>query len=329
MATAAITDVQESLRATIASESYMNYYGLPITVEIADSSASKPPTPDEPMRIEVAYVGLSEQARTSTKILEQALVNVNLTYRYPDSQQSTLDVCHRAAQQMRDLLAGFYSCGARVEQILTPSPFDTQQALQGAFQHTLTLDMDIVRSIAASQPPEIAVQPPLVTDVGESAPILTQARKAVWDSIDNWAPLKVPNVWRRKFKTDSDLEELSLHEPGLAELPAIAVTWGPTAANWWTQTMQQWTQQLFVTFWMPANWQAVAEWRLMQLLQAFYKSAPEASPGVSYIRRATGRPPTKNSPVSLELVTLGRTQQLHAWRGQIALNLTTNFDPNA
>ncbi len=324
MATASITDIQNALKATIQDAA--SEFELPLSVSIKDSSADRPPSPDAPMEVELSYSGVTEIARTSTKVLEQVLLNVNLTYRYPDSQQPTLDACHLTAQQLRDLLSGFSTDAARVEQMLTPAPFETQQALQGTFQHTLTLDMDVIRDISTVSPPEI-------TDTGDAASILTQARNAVWDSIDNWEPFAasgdVPAAWTRKFKTDADLEELSLHEPGLADVPAIAVTWGPTSANWWTQTMQQFTQQLFITCWFPANWQSVAEWRLIQLMQAFYKSAPESSPNVSYIRRATTRPPTKNSPVSLELVPLGRTQQLHAWRGQIALNLTTSFDPNA
>lgn len=318
---AAITNITAAVRQAIDDA-----VNLTVVTDIADSESSKPPKIADPMQVQICYKGAAELARSSVLVLEQALIDVNLSRRYPNNDQNTLDQCHATAQQIRDLLSGFSTTGARVEQVLTPRPLDAQQALQGTFQHTLTLDMDGLRTIAT-------VAPPAVTDTGDNTPILTQARNAVWDSIDNWAPFAASGgtsaAWSRKFKSASDIEELSLHEPGLADLPAIAVTWGPTSPSWWTQTMQQWTQQLFITCWLPANWESVAEWRLMQLMQALYKAATESSPNVSYIRRATGRPPTKNSPVSLELVPIGRAQQLHVWRGQIALNLTANFDPNA
>jgi hypothetical protein len=225
------------------------------------------------------------------------------------------------AERLRDLLVVFTTTGARVEQLLTPNPFDQSRALQGTFSHRLTLDMDILRTIATVTAPAVS-----------GTPLLTAARNAVWDAIDNWpafaAAPPIAAAWTRKFKTAEDIEELGLHDPCAADLPAIAVTWGPTVADWWVNVQQQWGQQLFVTFWLPANWEQVAEWRLMQLTQAIYQSAPVETPTVSYVRRATGRPPSKNSPLSLELVSIGRSQQLKAWRGTIALTLTANFDPN-
>jgi hypothetical protein len=58
-----------------------------------------------------------------------------------------------------------------------------------------------------------------------------------------------------------------------------------------------------------------------------YQSSPEGS-SVSYIRNAVGRPPTKNV-ITLEAVELGRSQQLKAWKGQLALTLTAVIDPNS
>lgn len=324
---ASITDIKSELQSQLLAQTF----ALRLAVDGSDFSAA-PLSPaetrwdDGPMEVQIAFTGSTELARSSTKVLEQALVDVNLMFRHPDNRQQNLDTCHLVAQQIRDFLVDFNITGARVENLLTPHPFDIQISGQGNFNHRLTLDLDVLRSIATVAAPE-------VTDTGDDAPVFTKAREAVWDAIDNWpafaASGDTPAAWKRKFKTDEDLEELSLHDPGPAELPAIAVTWGPTSTNWWVNVMQQWQQQLFVTFWLPAHWQEAAEWRLIQLTQAIYQAAPEESPTVSYVRRAVGRPPTKNSPISLELVTLGRAQKLHAWRGTIALQLTANFDPNA
>ncbi|MBS0206637.1 MAG: hypothetical protein JSS49_27485 [Planctomycetes bacterium] len=338
MADAAVTTVKSELKTAIEAATF----ALPLTVVIADSAAdplppapyqfhaADPNNPDDPgdtplpMQVQIAFKGVAELGRTSSLVLDQALIDVNLAYRHTGTQQTNLDVCHLVAEQMRDLLISFRTdaVSARVEQLLTPNPFDQVNCLQGMFNHRLTLDMDILRTIAT-------VEAPTVTD----SPILTATRNAVWDAIDNWTPFAaddpIPAAWTRKYRDAVDVEELSLHDPDVGDLPAIAVTWGPTSTQWWTNIQQQWSQQLFVTFWLPANWEAVAEWRLIQLMQAIYKSAPVETPTVSYIRRAVGRPPSKNSPVSLELVALGRAQRLHAWKGQIALTLTTNLDPNA
>lgn len=323
MTTAAITDVQTALKTAIETAAGVEgTFALPLSVSVADSVAAKPPTPDDPVSVQIAYTGVAELARASTLVLDQGLVSVYLSYRHPDDDQTRLDACHQVAERLRDILGSWSANGARVEQLLTPNPFDQPAARQGSFEHRLTLDMDILRTVGESSPAE-------VTD----NPILTDARNAVWDAIDNWpafaADGDTPAAWTRKYKDPLDVAELSLHDPGVADLPAIAVTWGPTTANWWTHQMQQWGQQLVVTFWLPADSEAVAEWRLMQLMQAVYQSAPVESPSVSYVRRATGRPPTKNSPLTLEMIALGRAQRLHAWRGQIALTLTTNLDPNA
>lgn len=316
MTATTLQTIRNALRTAVAS--------LDVMVNEIDVTAKRP-SRDGQMAMQVALAGVSEQARTSTRILEQVLVDVTLSAPQPKIDQDNRDDLHALAEQIRDICVGVTATGMRVEQLVSPNPLDAPAALQGLYQHRFQLDWDVLRTLAT-------VAPPTVTDTGDDMPILTKARGAVWDAINNWAPFAaddpVPAAWTRKYQSPEDLEELSLHDPGHVDLPAIAVTWGPTATEWWVNTMQKWSQQLFVTFWLPANWEQVAEWRLMQLTQALYQSAPVDST-VSYIRRATGRPPAKNSPLSLELVALGRSQSLHAWRGTIALDLTANFDPNA
>jgi hypothetical protein len=318
---ASVTDIQNAIKTTIdAAKAVNGAFALPMSVDISDSQATTPPKPSDFIQVQIAYIGAAELARSSVNVLEQALVGVNLSLRNANGSQHRFDACHQVAQQLRDLLINFTTNGARVEQILAPNPFDQQSALQGIFDHKLTLDLDVLRPIATAAPPTI-------TDTDDATPVMSKTREAVWNAIDNWPAFSDSATWVRKFKTAADLEELSLHDPAVGELPAIAVTWGPTDPKWWVNTMQQWSQQLFVTFYLPAGWRDVAEWRLIQLMQAFYKCAPEDHPGVSYIRGATGRLPTK-SPISLELVAIGRAQKLHVWQGQIALTLPINFDPN-
>lgn len=314
MTAAAITAVQAALKTAIESTAE-GTFALPLSVLIGDS-VTYHGVAASAMRVQLAYTGVAELARTSRLILDQVAIDVDLSCRYEDESQATLNNCHQVAERLRDLLTDFHTAGARVEQLITPSPFDQVRATQGEFQHRLTLDMDLLRTVTTAEAPAVT-----------GNPVLTETREAVWNAINHWEPFA--NAWTRKYRTAADLAELSLHDPASFELPAIAITWGPTAAEWWTHQMQNWGQQLFIQFWLPADWQAVAEWRLEQLMQAVYQAAPVESPSVSYVRKATGRPPSKNSPITLEMVALGRAQKLHAWRGQIALTLSTNVDPNA
>lgn len=316
MTTAAVAAIKAALKTSIDAAAAANQFALPIVVRLDDSSASRPPTPAEPMDLQLTFNSAAQLKRTTNKVLDQVIIDANLTYRHPDNNQANLDQCHLVSEALRSLLTDFTTTGARIEQLLSPDPFDEEPALQGVYQYRIGLDLDVIRTLHA----------PTTTTIA-TPPLLTLSRSAVWDAIDNWTDFA--NVWTRKFKTMADLEELALHDPGVADLPAVAVTWGPTQPDWWVNIQQQWAQQLFVTFWLPADQLDVAEWRLLQLTSALYKSAPTETPGVSYIRRATGRPPSKNGPVTLEQVAIGRTQQLYVWRGQIALTLTSNLDPNA
>lgn len=314
--TAAVTTLKSAIKSAIDTAADAGRFALPITTDIADSAAAPPPSPDEPLAVQIALVAAGSLGRTTNKVLDQVLIDVNLTYRHPDGNQANLDECHLVSEAMRDLLSEFSGAGARVEQTLTQQALDPGKALQGVYESVVRLDLDQLRTLHAFE--AVTVDP---------APLLTITRAAVWNAIDNWPAFA--DVWTRKFDSMEDLEELALHDPGRSDLPAIAVTWGPTDAKWWTNIQQLWAQQLFVTFWLPADQQDLAEQRLLELTNAIYKSAPVETPNVSYIRRAVGRPPTANSPVTLEYVSLGRAQQFHAIRGQIALKLTGNLDPNA
>ncbi len=312
---ASITALQEGLLAAIETAAAGGAFALPFNVQIADSAAAVPPAPEEPMDVQIAFKGSATLARSSTRVLEQALVDIDLTYRHPDSDQGNLDTCHLVAEQLRDLLCAFQADGSRVDQLIVAEPFDEDQAMQGVYSHKLTLDCDVLRLVHTQTAPE--VDP-------DASPRLSAIRGAVWDSINNWTPLA--DVWTRKFQDSIDVEELALHDPGLADLPAIAVSWGNVGQNWWTHREQKWPASLNVVFWLPAHQIEIAEWRTQQIVQALYRASAAPGPNqVTYLKAATGYPPEKYTQV-IEPVELGRGQN-KALRGTIAFTLPASFQP--
>jgi hypothetical protein len=332
---ASVTNLQTAFKAAIDAAP-SDSWAVPISTRIADDDVSDPPAVGVPADIIIGFEAGTTLVGTTNRSLDQYLIPVTVRRRYPVQDQSALDQLHLLTQQLRDLVSGFSSAAVstttgdmttvsdaqRVETLLTPHPFDQPQSrTPGLFVSRFVCDCDVVRTFAAPSSPAI-----------DPSPLLTSVRNAVWDSIDNWAPFAaagdVPAAWSRKFRSNLDLEELALHDPGPGDLPAIAVNLGPVNPDWWVNVMQNWPQALFVTFWLHAHQLDTAEWRAVQLMQAFYKCCPPNST-VSFIRTASGRPPSKNSPITLEPVALGRTQSFKAWRGTIALTINGQLDPNA
>lgn len=319
--TASITDIQAALKSAIEAANDVESFGLDVVVTVADSQVTTPPSPndDEPMQLQVGFVGAATLARATSRVLDQTLIDINLKYRHPDGTQANLDQCHLVAEQMRDFLAEFTMTGARVEQVITPGPFDQIQAVQGTYSYRIGLDLDVIRSRHVRSAPT-------VTD----SPRLTAIRNAVWDSIDHWSPFaedeeeEIPPAWLRKFQSPADVEELTLHDPGLADLPAIAVTWGNIGQNWWTHREQKWPASLNVVYWLPADQIEIAEWRAQQIVECLYRATAEPG-GLTYLRAATGYPPEKYSQ-TIEPVVLGRGQN-KAIRGTVAFQLPATFKP--
>lgn len=311
--TATSTAVQTALKSAIEAAAEDIDFALPLSVSIADSAVSVPPTPgdEEPMRIQLTFAGSTTLARGTTRVLDQCLIDVNLTYPHPDGNQANLDACHETAEQLRDWLPTFTAGGVRVEQLITPGPFDQVKAVQGTYSFRIGLDLDVIRSLQDRSAPA-------VTD----SPRLSAIRGAVWNSIDSWEPFA--EVWSRKYTASTDVEELALHDPGLMDLPAIAVNWGNIGQNWWTHREQKWPASLNVVFWLPVDQIEVAEWRAQQIVECLYRAKGEGQ-SLTFLRAATGYPPEKYSQ-TIEPVELGRGAN-KALRGTIAFLLPATFQP--
>lgn len=298
--TATITTIQNGILASlsaIASGSPV----IPFTPRIQEADSTTLPNEGDPADVIIGFESTTRLGQTGATILDQTLVPITIKRRYSTGDQADLDNLHALAENIRDAMSVFHSSTVRVEQLLMPHPFDVSQAVgPGVFSSRFVLDLDVLRPVAA-----------ITQDVTTPTKILTSVRRAVWNALTNWPEWSSPFPWTRTYQQDSDLDELSLHDPGEFDLPALAVTWGPTAPRFLAHTVQDWPATINVTAWLPAYMTTVAEYRAWQIVRAIYQCAPSGSP-VSYIRAATGRIPEKDTPISFEPVELGRGGQLKA-----------------
>jgi hypothetical protein len=154
---------------------------------------------------------------------------------------------------------------------------------------------------------------------------LSLVRKAIWDALNNWQEWAgSANPWQRKFQTDADIDELSLHDPGEFDLPALAVTWDTIQPKFLVHVAQDWACTINIVSWWPAHMIEKAEYAAWQTVRAIYQSAATGQSGkpISYVRAATGRIPEKDSPITPEVVPLGRSGQLKALRMTCSFTLT-------
>lgn len=308
--TATVTTIQNGILAALETLSEDDP-PIPFTPVTQEAASLEIPDTDAPAEVVIGFESLQQLGKTNSTILDNYLIPITVRRRYSSGIQSDLDACHDLTEVIRDTLAAYHTTTVRVDQLLSPNPMDMTQAVgPGVFASQFVLDMDVIRRPTA-----------IAQDTTTPAEVLSKVRKAAWDAIDNWSEFTVDDVsvWQRKFRDDTDLDELALHDPAEFEFPALAITWGPTQPEWLVNTVQSWPATLVVTAWFPSHQTTLAEYRAWQIIRAMYQSAPAETPTVSYIRAATGQIPSKNSPINLQPVELGRSRQLKA------LKLTCSF----
>lgn len=260
----------------------------------------------------IGYDGYRAQARGSTLSLEQHVVPVTLQQRTDATQTEEVDKLLQVGEQLRERLTDLHDGPFRVETVLAPVPFDSK-ALAGApglFCQKLLLDCDVLRTIAEA--------PPATAETAE----LTKARKAVWAAVD---ASEFSVAWVRKYQTDADLEELTLRDPGTHELPALALYWGETSPDWFTNIMQEWPSLMTATAWLPASLATAGELVLQELVAAVFRATVSPST-VPAVKKATGHYPALRSLKS-QIVPFGRSGLRRAVRCDAQFDLTTFFDP--
>lgn len=259
--------------------------------------------------------------RCGSLALEQQLLNVVIARRDVTATNTDVDADQVLADQLRGLLQDLETDDGRVVDILGPQTIDAGRLQTGLSAISLLLDCDVLRFPS----PTTSTGTPTGTGTAaaETDGMLTVARQAVWDAIEQWEPLA---GLQRLYKSDLDVAELQLRDPAPHELPALAIYWGGISPEWKWNRAQEWPLSLRATLWLPGDEQTAAERYAEHLFDAFYRSKPENS-SVPYIQAATGYPPLRVSDMTVQSVTLGRAQQLRALRVDLAFALRSNKDP--
>lgn len=152
--------------------------------------------------------------------------------------------------------------------------------------------------------------------------IQTKARRAVWDAIDNWAPLIAwaanagYPLWKQRF--EGDLNEILSADGPICDLPQIAVRPADLSEGWETNRMAKFVDRVVID--VKTVYLDQAEELSEMLWQAVWQSAPVGSPAVGYVRAATGRNPTM---VSVQRA-MGQIGNSKAW----VFSLTIGFESN-
>lgn len=246
--------------------------------------------------------------------LQQQLIELRFLHKQPKPENEPIDASVAQAEALRDYLQTFVGThGGRVETVLGPFNIDREKlTFPGQASVGLVLDCDILTGTAA-------------TDADPTEPgRLTIARNAVWEAIDNWTALA--NVFERTYKTSADFAELQLRDPSPAELPAIALYWADIKPDWRTNRMQEWPLTMRLTAWFPGDRHTYAETILEHIFDAIYQytATGDTAP---YIQKTLGFPPKRVDSLTVQSVTLGRSQQTHAIRADVAFTLRSNKDP--
>lgn len=148
--------------------------------------------------------------------------------------------------------------------------------------------------------------------------VLTAARLAVWQAIDNFPPLNPGgvSVFRHTYRYDSTPPNFQIEVgPALSEMPVLGVFPAHAIPEWWTSQIQAIPFALNLVVWTPEADLELAELLPEQLIYALHQSGP--APG--FVKRATGYYPTAVGPIQFQKTKLGaiRTLQTIVLRLQI------------
>ncbi|MCY2966296.1 MAG: hypothetical protein NT069_22130 [Planctomycetota bacterium] len=144
----------------------------------------------------------------------------------------------------------------------------------------------------------------------DTLPILTAARRSLWDAIENWPALKVnpadsgASVFKQKFRFDDTFDVFSKFEPGIGEIPAISITPMQVLPGWIANQMMLWPTAYQITIW-TTDWNVSIPERIVQdVFNALFQSAPAGST-VPYVKAATGYYPLPIGPIQFIPTKIG------------------------
>lgn len=158
------------------------------------------------------------------------------------------------------------------------------------------------------------------------ATLLTDARTAVWNSIDNWGPLQVgqESFIRKKYKFDTELSMLADASPAASDLNALAIFPSTTIPEPFTTSFKRYPYALDFFFW-TRDWIVPHAERMWEnIVDALYQ-AKASGETLSYIHAETCRRP-KLGPITMERVKLS-DEKVRAIKCRMQVILWVTFNP--
>lgn len=158
-------------------------------------------------------------------------------------------------------------------------------------------------------------------------PILTLARRSLWDAIDNFEDLD--GVFRSKWKYENDIGHYfeKYDKAGMGDFPSIGIMPMSVQPDWVLNEMMEFSDAYTID--IRAQKLTTCE-RLVELAwKAIYQAAPVASPTVSYVRAATGYLPKTLGPIQRTPIGMGPNGLIRVWQFQLGIGLRLRQDPFA
>ena len=142
-------------------------------------------------------------------------------------------------------------------------------------------------------------------------PLLTQFRRAVRDSIDNWSGLR--GVFNRKwYFEDANQLQAAEPEPSLGEMPAIHIGAGTIATPWVTNQGQDLTGTIAVTIWTPHFYLPTLELIYQEIQRALWQAAPDDGNQRTYLARVTDNTIEQSAVQVQAVLTESKAQAMRA-----------------
>lgn len=157
-------------------------------------------------------------------------------------------------------------------------------------------------------------------------PILTDARNALWDAIENWPALQSGGspIWKRSFKFDGD--DSPEINPNASQLPAIAIYPEPGFAKMVLNKVQEQNYKLIVML-FTSTWNLSdpdTYWE--EIVKAAWQS--DGGGGTPYIKLATGFHPKTEITVDQHRIKVDpEGKPTKATLTLIGLTLQVRFNP--
>ena len=159
-----------------------------------------------------------------------------------------------------------------------------------------------------------------------SLPLLTQFRRAVRDSIDNWPALR--GVFKRKWYFE-DLGQLQdpEPEPSIGEMPAINIGAGTVSTPWVTNQGQDLTGTIAITVWTPHFYLPTLELIYQEIQRALWQATPDDGNSRTYLARVTDNTIEQSAVQVQAVLTESKAQAMRAsWTITVKLAWNPRLD---